>query len=138
MTARRLVLFPAAAFSLAFRLSGRLMPAATELSRSKRSQALSTVRPFGLSGTVDQLSRRARADRAPVSPDEHGSCPSSLPPLASGAGGSSSSRFQQIPLLVGALKALFSALGNGVFLTHPEGLGRGSLNPTLSLHGGVA
>jgi hypothetical protein len=138
MTARRLVLLPAAAFSLAFRLSGRLMPAATELARSTRSRALPTVRLFGLCGTVDQLSRRARADRAPVSPDARRGCPFSLPPLAAGAGGSSSSRSQQIPLLVGALKALFSALGNGVFLTHTEGLGRRSLNPTLSLHGGVA
>jgi hypothetical protein len=138
MTARRLVLLPAAAFSLAFRLSGWITPTATELARTTPSRSLPTVRTFGLSGTVDQLGRRARADRAQVSPNVHGGCPFSLPPLAAGAGHSSSSRSQQIPLLVGALKTLFSALQNGVFLTHPKRLGRRSLNPTLSLHGGVA
>jgi len=142
MTSRRLVLLLDAAFSLAFWLSRWLTPAssaaATEQTRSTPSRSLPTVRLFGLYGAVDQLGRPARVGRAPVSPDAHGSCPYSLPSLASGAGRSNSSRSQQIPLLVGGPKALCSGLPNGAILTYPERLGRRSLNPTLSLHGGVA
>jgi hypothetical protein len=146
MTSRRLFLLLAAlldsAFSLAFWLSDRITSAssaaATELARSRPSDSLPTVRPLGLDGTLDQLGRPARAGRAPISPDAHGSGLYTLPPLASGVGRSNSSRSQQIPLLAGGLKTLSSALQNPVFLTHLERLGRKSLNPSLSLHGGFA
>jgi hypothetical protein len=146
MTCRRLLLLPAAlpdaAFSVAFWLRGWIAvacaAAAAEPGRSTRSHSLPTVRPFDLRCTADQLGRPARAEHPPISPDVHGTSLYSLPPLAAGAGRSNSSRFQQIPLLVGSPKPLFSALQNGAFRTHLQRLGRRSLNPTLSLHGGVA
>lgn len=138
MTSRRLVLLPAAAFSLAFRLSGWTTRAATELARTTPPRSYAAVRPFSRSGAVDELRPPARADRAPVSPQVHGGFPFSLPLLAAGTDCSSSSRFRQIPLSVGAPKALYSALQKAVCLPYPKRLGRRSLNPNLSLHGGVA
>jgi hypothetical protein len=146
MTSQRYALFPVAlldaAFSLAFWLSDRITfassAAATEPARATPPHSPPTVRPFGLDPAGDQLGRPPRADRVPVAPAAHGSCPSSLPPLTSGACRSSSPRSQQIPLLVRGLKPRLSALQNGTFPTHLERLGRGSLNPSLSLRGGVA
>jgi hypothetical protein len=146
LTSRGLVLLPAAlldsAFSLAFSLrrwiTHAISPAAAELAWSTRSHSLPPVRPFGFSATVDQFDRPPGAGHAPASPEARRSCLYSLPPLAAGAGRSSSSRAQQIPLLVGGLKALYSALRNAVFPTRLQRFGRKSLNPTLSLHGGVA
>jgi hypothetical protein len=146
MTSRRLVLLPVsllgAAFSLAFRLRGWIRAAfsapAVELTRSTRAHSLPPVLRFDLSGTVAQLGRPEPAGRASVSPPAHGSRSYRLSPLASSAGRSISSQSRQIPLLVGGMNTLHSTLQSRVIPTHVKRLGRRSLNPTLSLHGGVA
>jgi hypothetical protein len=146
MTGRRLVRLTAAlldsAFLRGFSLRGWIVPASsvagTELAKRAPSHSLPTFRLFGRDRAADQFGRPAGAGCEPVSPGAYGPCLYSLPPLAAGAGRSNSSRSQQIPLLVGGLNRRFSDLHGEAFPGHLTRLGRRSLNPTLSLRGGVA
>jgi hypothetical protein len=111
---------------------------ARKLAPSALRVSLPIERPFGSRGTRDQLGRIPRGDRARISQDTHGASLYSLPALGAAARRSSSSRSQQIPLLVRRLTALYSALESAVLLTSLGRFGRKSLNSTLSLQGGVA
>ena len=85
----------------------------------------------GLRGTTDRLG-------APISQNVHGASLHCLPALVAPARRSTSWRFRQIPLLVGRVSVLKSALQSTACLTYLERFGRESLNSTLSLQGGVA
>ena len=146
MTSRRLVLLPAALLDTAISLGFWLIESVKTGSSAACTQAMPgtaahstpTLRERAFRGTVDQLGLLARAGQAPSSPAGHASAVRTPTSPAYDVSRSSSSRSEQIPLLVGAVKALRSALQHRVIRSCRTRLGRGSLNPYLSLDGGVA
>lgn len=146
MTSRRLVLLPAAlidpAISLGFWLGSWVKTgssaASAQAAPNTHANSLPTVRELEVRSAVDQLGLMARAGQAPGSPATPGSTARTWMSLAHGVSRSSSSRSEQIPLLVGAVKALRSALQHWVIRSCRTRLGRRSLNPYLSLDGGPA
>ena len=146
MTSRRLVHLATAlldpAISLGFWLIGWIATgssaAGAEGARDSSAYSILTVDIYGFRATVDPGGVPARIGHALVSPAALRTAACNRPSIAAGVGGSSASRSEQIPLSVGALGALRSALSDSVFPSRRGLLGRRSLNPTLSLHGGVA
>ena len=146
MTSRRLVLLPAALLDTAISLGFWLIESVKTGSSAACTQAMPgtaahstpTLRERAFRGTVDHRGPLARAGQTPGSPATPGSTSLSWMSFAHGVSRSSSSRSEQIPLLVGAVKALRSALQHRVIRSCRTRLGRGSLNPYLSLDGGVA
>lgn len=146
MTSRRLVRVAAAlldtAISLGFWLSSWVnagsCAAGTEAAPGTTADSIPTVGEREFRGTVDHRGPVAPAVHAPTAPAAHGSAVRTWTSIAHGVSRSSSSRSEQIPLSVGAVEAPRSALQHGVFLTRRGRLGRKSLNPNLSLDGGVA
>jgi hypothetical protein len=146
VTSRRLVRVAAAlldtAISLGFWLSGWVhagsCAAVAQTSPGTAASSIPTVRELDVRGTFDQRGPLAPLAHAPSSPAAQGASANTWTPVAQDGSRSSSSRSEQIPLSVGAVEALRSALQHGVFLTRGGRLGRRSLNPHLSLDGGVA
>lgn len=146
MTSRRLVLLAAAlldtAISLGFSLSSWVKTgssaAVAQASPGTAPDSIPTDRELDVRGTFDQRGPLAPVAHAPSSPAAQGASANTWMPVAQDGSRSSSSRSEQIPLSVGAVEALRSVLQHGVFLTRGGRLGRRSLNPRLSLDGGVA
>ena len=146
MTSVRLVLLATAlldtAISLGFWLSGSAKTgssaAGTQAAPGTAADSIPTVRTREARSTFDQRGPLASVAQAPSSPAARGAVANTWAPVAPDGSRSSSSRSEQIPLSVGAAEALRSALQHGVCLTRRGRLGRRSLNPCLSLDGGVA
>jgi hypothetical protein len=146
MTSRRLVLLPAAlldtAISLGFWLSGLANPNSsadgTQAAPRTAADSIPTVRKREVRGTFDQRGPLTSVAQAPSSPAAPGAVANTWTTVTHDGSRSSSSRSEQIPLSVGAAEALRSALQHGVCPTRRGRLGRRSLNPNLSLDGGVA
>jgi hypothetical protein len=146
VTSRRLVLLPAAlldpAISLGFWLGGLVKTgscaAIAQASPGTAAGSIPTVRELDVRGTFDQRGPLAPVAHAPSSPAAQGASANTWTPVAQDGSRSSSSRSEQIPLSVGGVEALRSALQHGVFLTRRGRPGCRSLNPRLSLAGGVA
>lgn len=146
MTSRQLVLLPAALLDTAISLGSWLIewvktasPAAgTQAVPGTAADSIPTVRERAFRGIVLHRGPLALAGQAPGSPATPGSTARTWMSLAHGVSRSSSSRSEQIPLLVGAVKALRSALQHRVIRSCRTRIGRRSLNPYLSLEGGVA
>jgi hypothetical protein len=146
MTSRRLVLFPAAlletAISLGFWLIASVQTgssaAGTQAMPGTAAHSIPTLRERAFRGTVDHPGPLAPAGQTPGSPATPRSTARSWMSFARGGSRSSSSRSEQIPLLVGALEALRSALQHRLIRSWGTRFGCISLNQDLSLDGGGA
>ena len=131
-----------AAISLGIRLGSLgktdTSAARTEASAHAHADAIRTVRELESRGSAGRRGPLAAFRPAPSSPPAHGSTANTGASLARELSRSSSSRSEQIPLLVTGLKGLRSALQHRVNRSQAARFGRMSLNQYLSLGGVVA